>query len=47
MPKGEDWTRKELEEEILPKYKAVTIAVDVRFEGKHRVLDLSAFEGVL
>jgi NAD-dependent dihydropyrimidine dehydrogenase PreA subunit len=47
MPKGEDWTRKELEEEILSKYRAVTIPVDVRFEGKHRVLDMSAVEGML
>lgn len=41
MDKKGDWTRRELEEEILPEYPAITIQVNVRFEGKNAVLDLS------
>lgn len=47
MRKKGDWTRKELEEEILSNYRAATIPVDIRFVGKNWILDMTAVEKML
>ncbi|MHC4915973.1 MAG: 4Fe-4S binding protein [Planctomycetota bacterium] len=41
MSEKKDWTREELERDILPRMKARTIHVGVSFEGKNRILDMS------
>lgn len=46
MAKVEDWTEKELREEV-SKYKAVTVPVDVRLEAQQHVLDLSQMTRLL
>lgn len=46
MPQGKDWTRDELEEYIST-MKAVTVPVDIRISGQHRVLDLDEVEQIL
>jgi len=47
MTKKGDWTRKELKEDILSKYKAITIPVNIKTTGRNKVLDLSAVEKIL
>jgi hypothetical protein len=37
---GKDWTRRELEEEIVGEMTATTIPVNVSFDGKQRFLDM-------
>jgi NAD-dependent dihydropyrimidine dehydrogenase PreA subunit len=47
MPQGKDWTRDELEEEYIGTMTAVTVPVDIRITGQHRVLDLNEVEQIL
>lgn len=42
-----DWTKEELEDEIVGKMAAVTVPVNVHLEGVHRVLDFSEMKEVL
>lgn len=42
-----EWTREEIEAEFIGKMKAFTIPVNVRIEGKQRVLDMTEMESVL
>lgn len=42
-----DWTSKEIEENLSPIKRAVTVPVNLRFDGKQRVLDLSEMEEIL
>ncbi len=36
-----EWTRQELEKDIIGRLKGITIAINVRLEGEHRILDFS------
>lgn len=47
MARKTDWTREELEEKIVSKMTAVTVPVNVRLEGVHRVLDFSEMKEIL
>ena len=42
-----EWTRETLEEQIIGKVKAYTIPVNVKIEGKQRVLDMGEVESML
>lgn len=43
----QDWTREELENDILGKMQAVTIPVNISFKGGQKVLDLTQAEDIL
>lgn len=47
MNEETDWTREELKKETVGKMTAITVPVNLRLEGVHRVLDLSEMEKVL
>jgi Pyruvate/2-oxoacid:ferredoxin oxidoreductase delta subunit len=47
MPKKSDWTREELERDYVGTMTALTIPVNLRLEGKTRILDLSEVEAIL
>jgi len=47
MARKTNWTREELEEKIVSKMTAVTVPVNVRLEGVHRVLDFSEMKEIL
>ena len=38
---NKDWSKEELEKHYIGKMKAVTIAVNQKFSGVHRILDMS------
>ena len=42
-----DWTREELETDIIGKMKAVTIPVNISFKGKQKILDMSELGEIL
>lgn len=42
-----DWTREYLEKNIVGKTKGVTIPVNISFDGKQKILDMSELEGIL
>ena len=42
-----DWSRKEIETDLASIRSAVTVPVNLRFDGKQRVLDLSEMEEIL
>ncbi len=42
-----EWTRKEIEEQIIGKVKAITVPVNVRVEGEHRILETTELESIL
>jgi Pyruvate/2-oxoacid:ferredoxin oxidoreductase delta subunit len=42
-----DWTKEELKEKIVGKMTALTVPVNLRLEGTHRILDLSEMKQVL
>jgi Na+-translocating ferredoxin:NAD+ oxidoreductase RNF subunit RnfB len=42
-----DWTKEELEDKIVGKMTAVTVPVNMRLEGMHRVLDFSEMREIL
>jgi ferredoxin len=42
-----EWSRQELEEEIVGKMAAITIPVNIRIDSRQRVLDLSEMEATL
>ena len=45
--KSTDWTKEELEKEYIGTMTAVTIPVDIRVKGKHRVLNMDEMETIL
>lgn len=47
MPKKSDWTREELERDYVGTMTALTIPVNLRLEGKTRILDLGEVEAIL
>ncbi len=47
MAEKEDWTREELEKEIVSAMTAVTVPVNMRLEGQQRILDLSEMKKIL
>jgi len=47
MTKKSDWTREELERDYVGTMTALTIPVNLRLEGKTRILDLSEVEPIL
>lgn len=47
MSRRGDWTRQEIENEILPRMRARTVPVGVSFEGRSRILDLSEVRELL
>lgn len=42
-----DWTKEKLEKDYIGKMKAVTIPVNISFEGRQKILDLSELEEIL
>jgi uncharacterized Fe-S center protein len=44
---NKDWSREELEEHYVGKMKVVTIAVNQKFSGVHRILDMSELRELL
>lgn len=44
---NKDWSREELEKHYIGKMKAVTIAVNQKFSGVHRILDMSELRDLL
>ena len=46
VKKTGEWTRAEIEEEILPKCKGITIPVNVKFEVRQTVHDLSSVNAI-
>lgn len=47
MPEAKDWTKEELEREYVGAMTAVTVPVNVRIEGRQRILDLSKMKRIL
>ena len=47
MPKKNDWTKEELQEEYVSKMTAVTIPVNIHVEGLQRILDLAEMKKIL
>lgn len=47
LPKKKDWTREELQRDYVEKMIAVTLPVDVKFDGITRIFDLSQSEAIL
>jgi Na+-translocating ferredoxin:NAD+ oxidoreductase RNF subunit RnfB len=47
MVRKTDWTKEELEDKIVGKMTAVTVPVNMRLEGMHRVLDFSEMREIL
>ena len=42
-----DWTREELEKDIVGKMKAITIPINISLVGSQKILDMSELEGLL
>lgn len=47
MVKKDDWTKEELERDYVNSMTAVTVQVNIRVEGRQRILDLSEMERIL
>jgi Pyruvate/2-oxoacid:ferredoxin oxidoreductase delta subunit len=47
MSARDDWTEEELEREYVSKMTAVTIPVNIRIKGQHRILDLSEMKKII
>lgn len=47
MPEKNDWTKEELEKEIVNAMTAVTVPVNMRLEGQNQILDFSEMKRIL